>query len=243
MKTLYLDIETAPNLSWVWGHYDQNVIKHVEPWYVLCVGWMWEGEGKPYCHPLHEHDWSEESLLYEVWELLDEADIIVAHNGDKFDLRKLNARFIHYGFTPPSPYKTVDTLKVARSRFAFNQNGLDPLSSHLGLGTKAKHEGFSLWEKCMQREPVDRAAWKRMVRYCKQDVVLLRKLYLKLRPWATTHPIVSVGHACPRCGSAKLQRRGMVATRTMSYQQWWCKDCGSWSRSRVAEVLPRPELV
>ena len=245
MKTLVYDIECAPNLSYVWDHYETNVIKHVEEWYVLCVAYMWLDDTSPDCVALPEFN-SEKDMLAVVWELLNAADIVVAHNGNKFDMRKLNARFLQLGMKPPSPVQQIDTLRVARSKFKFNQNGLDPLGQHLGLGSKAKHQGFELWERCMNDE-YDEVAWRKMVRYAKRDVVLLKKLYLQLRPWIDNHPNVMVergGHGCPACGSDKLQSRGKARTKTMTYRRWQCQKCGKWSRSRLAEkTLDRPEQV
>lgn len=246
MKILLLDIESAPNLSYVWDHYDVNVIKHVREWYVLCVAHMWLEEKQASCVALPDFNFDEAEMLAAIWQLLDEADVVIGHNGDRFDIRKLNARFVKHGFTPPSPFQTVDTLKVARSVFKFNQNGLDPLSVHLDIGTKAKHEGFSLWERCMVEDPVDEVAWRKMIRYAKKDVVLLKELYLRLRPWMKTHPnmlLLEGGHGCPKCGSLKMQRRGFAHTRTLTYQQWWCTSCGAWSRSRFIEDTKKPELV
>lgn len=243
IKTLLIDIETAPNLSYVWGHYDQSVIKHVKPWYILCVGMKWLNEPTEVI-TLPEMSWSEDAMIGVVWDYLDDADIVVGHNGDKFDLRKLNAKFIEYGMTPPSPYKTVDTLKVARRVAKFNQNGLGPLSAHLDIGNKISHEGFSLWERCMVQDPEDEVAWRKMVRYAKRDVDQLEKLYKRLLPWIPNFPSVAEGgKSCPHCQSKRLQRRGFYRTKTMTYQRYWCKDCGAWSRSRLSEPQQRPEVV
>lgn len=254
VKILLVDLETAPNQAYVWAHYDQNVIQHVREWNIMAVAYKWLGEKGAQVATLpdfdlwhHDHH-NDQFLVERLWDLLDEADVVVAHNGDRFDLRKANARFLFHGMTPPSPYKTVDTLKIARRHFRFNQNGLDPLSEHLGLGRKAKHEGFQLWKRCMEY-PADVAAWNKMVRYAKQDVVLLEKLYLRLRPWAPTHPTVTTDldsdrPLCPTCGSDRVQKRGQRHSRTMTYQQYHCQDCGAWSRERLADrTAPRPELV
>lgn len=242
MNILLLDIESTPNLSWVWDHYETTVIKHVEEWSILCVAHMWLKDKFPKVCSRDEVG-SERNMLELVWELLDTADVVVAHNGDKFDVKKLNARFIQYGLGPPSPFFTVDTLKVARQYFRFNQNGLDPLAQHLGLGKKVKHQGFELWEACMNDEP---RAWTKMKRYAKQDVILLKQLYLRFLPWIQNHPNVMVkngGIGCPNCGSPKMQKRGVRHTRTMTYQQYLCRGCGKWSRARLAEKVERPEMV
>lgn len=243
MKTLLLDIETAPNLGYAWEFYDTNLIRVKEPWYILCIAHMWLEDEQAKVMTINDRGSSEFKILWDFWKLLDEADIVVAHNGDKFDLRKLNARFIAYNLGPPSPFFSVDTLKAARRYFKFTQNGLDPLAQHLELGEKEKHEGFDLWEACMEGDP---KAWRKMKRYARKDVVLLKELYLTLRPWISNHPNVMVksgGDGCPKCGSLELQRRGLRHTRTMTYQQWHCLSCGGWSRSRIAQPTERPEQV
>lgn len=77
-----------------------------------------------------------------------------------------------------------------------------------------------------------------MERYNKQDVRLLEKVYLKLRPWADKHPHQGVRglEQCPRCGSDKLQKRGFMASaQGVLYRRLQCQGCGGWCRSRVPE--------
>jgi hypothetical protein len=250
MQVLFYDIETAPNLSYVWGHYEQNVIAHEREWYVLCVGYKWEHELRTRCVSLvdfekrYARDPEDDlEVVMAVWKLLDQADIVVAHNGDKFDNRKMNARFIKHGLGPPSPYKTVDTLKVARKHFMFNSNALGQLGDHLGLGGKEPTGGFETWAGCMRG---DQKAWRKMIRYAKQDVNLLELVYQALRPWMTNHPnrgVYDPEAGCPTCGGKRLSRRGTRRTQTMSYVQMHCKDCGAYSRMRQADDAPRPEVV
>lgn len=49
-----------------------------------------------------------------LWDLLNEAEIVVTHNGDKFDLPKINSRFIINNLPPTTPYFSVDTCKVCK---------------------------------------------------------------------------------------------------------------------------------
>ena len=249
-RVLFFDIETAPNLSYVWGHYDQNVIRHEREWYIMCYSAKWQGEREiivdalddyPDYYKDHENDIR---VVQNLWDLLDSADIVIAHNGDKFDIRKANARFVAHGLGPTSPFKTVDTLKVARRNFMFNSNKLGDLGVHLGLGGKEATGGFETWAGCMRG---DLKAWAKMKKYAKQDTRLLEKVYLALRPWMKSHPNLNVfgggGSGCPTCGSSKLQRRGTRTTNTMTYQQYQCQKCSSYSRARMAEKIDRPEIV
>ncbi len=241
-RLVYLDIETAPNLAYVWGHYEQNVIEHVAEWYVLCAGWKWEGTGEvesaaqiedPKAFAADPCD--DIVVMAQLWSVLDQANIVVAHNGDRFDLRKVNARFAVHGWEPPSPYKTVDTLKAARRYFAFNSNRLNDLGRTLELGAKAGTGGFGLWRGCMDG---DDKAWAKMVRYNRQDVRLLQRVYKRLRPYMANHPnMANEGAdpaACPICGADEkhLTENGIFRTSTVEYQRWRCDSCHGFSRSR-----------
>ncbi|MEE9125363.1 MAG: ribonuclease H-like domain-containing protein [candidate division NC10 bacterium] len=243
-RILYIDIETAPNLAHVWGHWEQNVIAHQREWTMLCFAWQWEGEKKIHvASNWHDHGeiLDDTKITQTAWDLLDEADIVIAHNGDKFDIRKLNARFVRLGMLPPSPYRTVDTTKVARRYFAFNSNSLDNLGETLGLGRKVKHPGWEMWEGCLAGE---QKWWDLMVRYNRQDITLLRKVYLRLRPFMSNHPNLAAYDTlavCPTCGKgiSAAQKRGLYYNQTTNYQQWRCMPekggCGTWYRSRVRE--------
>lgn len=243
-KILLFDIETAPNLSYVWGQYEQNVIAHEKEWYVLCWVAKWLGDKKFITSALpdfrdykidRENDFK---VVKELWHLLDEAEIVIAHNGDRFDIKKMNARFAYYGLNPPSPYKTIDTYKVAKKYFSFNSNSLNDLGSHLQLGAKISTGGFSLWKGCMSG---DIKSWRKMINYNKQDVLLLEKVYLELRKWITNHPSVSIfeekEHNCPTCGSDRIQKRGFGVTKISKYQRFQCQECGSWSKGKSIRTL------
>lgn len=251
-KILYFDLETAPNLSYIWGHYEQNALDHVREWYIMCISYKWAHQKKAQALALpdfpdsYDKDMEDDkALVKKLWELIDEADIIIAHNGDKFDMRKANARFIANGLGPPSPVQQIDTLKMARKYFAFNSNRLGDLGAHLGLGAKAPTGGFSLWKGCMQG---DERSWKQMKKYAKQDTVLLEQVYLALRPWARGHPSVNMLEgrlqSCPTCASGPLVKRGFRRTQVSIYQQYRCGNCGSFCRSRLSEgVESRPDFV
>jgi DNA polymerase elongation subunit (family B) len=235
-KILLFDIETTPNLAYVWAKYQQDVLEYVEEWDILCFGYKWLGQKRVTAVSTAKNG-SEEDLVRKLWELFDEADIIIGHNGDRFDIRKSNAKFLEYGLTPPSSYQTIDTLKVARKYFNFNSNRLNDLAKTMGLGEKVQTGGFELWLGCMRDEP---KSWKKMIEYCKHDVELLEKIYMEMRPWMTTHPnhnlFTGETHGCPVCASAKTQRRGFSHTRVGKRQRYQCMEegCGAWS---VGEII------
>lgn len=242
-RVLIFDIETAPNLSWSWGLFTElTTMKMVEnEWYMLCWCAKWLGEKKIISSALPDHKGykkdptNDKKVLEVLWKLLDEADIVIAHN-IKFDKKKSNARFIYHGMKPPSPYKCLDTLMAARGEFNFTSNKLDALGQYLKCGKKVPHSGFDLWRGCMNG---CKKSWHTMVKYCKQDVALLEKVYLKLRPYIRNHPNMNVYEnkiGCPKCGSESVQSRGYYFTSTGKFQRFRCNDCGGWSKKRKNEM-------
>ena len=231
MKILLVDLEVAPNVSYTWGIWEQDAIEVKQEWYILSFCARWLGgktitRGLP-DYPLFKKDKrSDRELVKELWELLNEADLVIAHNGDRFDLKKANTKFVEHGLLPPSGYNTVDTLKIAQKYFAFNSNKLDELGKHLGVGRKVKHGGFEMWRGCMEGNVED---FKKMKKYNMGDTLLLERVYYKLRPWLEAHPNTSFDGKCPKC-SGILIKRGFGFTRTGKYPRYACKNCHGWSR-------------
>lgn len=219
--------------------WDTNVVAVKNPTYMLSFSWKWLGEKSvhAFCLPdfpgYKKNKQDDSKLLEKLWEMMDEADIIVAHNGDRFDIKKTNARFIINGMGPPSPCKTIDTLKIARASFGFDSNKLNDLAKYLKIGGKIPHTGMHLWLGCMNGDP---ASWKVMRKYNKHDVSLLEQVYLKIRPWAKNHPNLNTfSHsiACPTCQSENTQRRGEDRTLKRTYQRYHCQDCRRWFRGEL----------
>lgn len=232
---LSLDIETFPILGFVWQTWEANVLKVVEDTSIACYSAKWL-QGKQVTRALSDYPGyrpgkrDDKKLLQDLWQLLDEADIVVAHNGDRFDVKKINYRFMVHGMRPPSPYRTVDTLKEVKKVSSFDSHKLDELSRLLEHDRKVHTGGFSLWEGCMAG---DASSWNKMKEYNAYDVILLEKLYLRLLPWMKGHPNVATGYGpdvCPKCQSTDLIRRGMGLNKTTAYQRYQCRSCGAWCR-------------
>lgn len=238
-RVLLFDLETCPILGYAWQKYDTNLISIEQPFSILSFAYKWLEDDIVSVKALPDYKsykpgrLDDSALMKDLWKLLDDADIVVAQNGDAFDVKKANARFLVNGMSPPSPYKTVDTLKVARKYFKLDSNRLDDLAKFLGLGGKTPHAGMALWFGCMEGDP---AAWKMMKEYNAQDVILLEKVYLRLRPWFN-HPDVSLyddlatterHSTCPNCGSNHVHRRGTYVAKTRKYVRLNCQGCGAW---------------
>lgn len=243
-RVLLYDIETSYTVGAVWGLYEQNVAKVLKEPYMISFAWKWLGEKKTHVIALPSFDGyrknpcSDYHLVKKLWELFNEADVIVAHNGNSFDQKWAYARFIVNGFTPPAQAKYVDTKLVAKSKFRFNSNSLNNLGQYLRVGKKVDTGGIDLWINCIEKQ--DTKAWGLMCKYNKQDVVLLEKVYMKMLPYMTNHPntnlYLGTTHNCPNCGADKLQKRGLAFTRTGTCQRYQCTACAAWSQgNKVAK--------
>lgn len=227
-KILSLDIETKPAKVYTFGMWNVNLSHEqiIEPGGTICVGAKWVGEKGVYFYSEWEHGHRE--MLVEIHKLMEQADAVVTYNGDKFDLAKLNGEFILNGLSPVAPPTSIDVIKAVK-KFGFDMNRLAFVGPLLGVGSKVKHEGFSLWRKVMEG---DIKAQNRMERYCIQDVVLLEKLYIKVRPFIRNHPHLgskTKATACGACGSNKVHSRGVRRTKVFTIQRLQCQSCGSWS--------------
>lgn len=234
-------METSPNIGYTWGKWEQNVIEFIEESHLLCFSWKWYGENK--VHALSLPDFTNYKknpnddffLVKELHKLFQEADILVAHNGKSFDWKMANMFFLKNKLPPVQEHKVVDTKLLAKSKFRFNSNKLDDLGHYLGLGRKINTGGFELWKGCLAG---DMKAWKHMVKYNKQDVVLLNDVYEKLVPWCK-HPMVYSHKECLVCGSNNIHQRGWDYQNSgkSRRKRLSCKDCGRWSLGELEKNI------
>ena len=246
-RILTIDIETLPAVAYVWRLGEQHVTLDFlqTDWSIMSYAAKWLGEkeimyadtggrGKRWVR----HD---KKLMKPLWDLLDEADLVVGQNAKKFDCRKVNARLVQQGFGPPSPYRVVDTLTASRKYFNFISHKLKHTSSILTDSPKDDHHnypGIELWKACLADDP---KAWKELKKYNCRDVIATEKKYLKIRPWMDNHPnacayIDSEAPACPKCGSVLLQYRGWEVTQQGRYPRLQCQGCGGWSRGKQTQL-------
>lgn len=243
-RILTLDIETAPIVAHVWGLFDQNVGLNqiVEDSNVLCFAAKWLEDPKMIFHSTGGRGAKkvrdDKILMQPLWDLLDEADIVVGQNLNSFDIKRINARLVKHGYPPYSPIRTVDTMRMAKSRLGMSSNKLAWLSAQLTTTVKSEHRkypGHELWLAVLKDDP---EAWLEMKKYNIQDVRATEELYLTLRPWAQSHPSVSAYSSgeireCPKCGSEDLHSNGWRFLQGGKYKRYQCKGCGGWCRGKA----------
>lgn len=231
---MLLDIETAPIILASFTLYEANAVYVLRDTYILSVAYKWLGDSGgakskalPDFPRYKRHKHCDKALCGFIWKLLDKADIVVAHNGDRFDIKKINSRLIVHGFREPSQYKTIDTLKEARKKFKFDSNKQDNISRYLGNVRKLPNTGADLWKRCC--EDHDQRAWAEMGAYNRRDVDGLEENFISLRYWMSNHPNLNLytgRNDCPRCQSPNKNLRGKFYGKTIVRQRWKCDDCG-----------------
>jgi len=234
-KILLWDIETSHVVVATFSLFPKFIPAEniLQDWFMICAAWKWYDKDKVYSASVlddkqrfsadHTDDYHVIKTLHKV---LSEADAIVHHNGDRFDIKKFNARAVFHGFKPLQKLIQIDTLKIARKEFAFTSNKLDALGEFFGVGRKVPTTN-KLWLDCLDG---NRAAIREMVGYNKVDVTLLQDIYDIIAPYTPAKLNMNhfYGDGCPACGSSSIKKNGhdYDYTRASKFQRYRCKDCG-----------------
>jgi DNA polymerase elongation subunit (family B) len=250
---LYWDIETAMMQLGAFSLRNNDYINPMnitQDWFIIMASFMNLGTGKIRTVSVADKKWrfkkdftDDYYVVKTMRDIIASADIIIGHNSDKFDLKKLNARIIFHGLEPLPPVTTIDTLKEARKIASFSSNTMSYLAEYLGLEHQ-KGSASGAWHKILKGSQEERlAAVKEMEAYCEQDIRTGVALYERLKPYFKTHPNMGLYEEydtdtaiCPSCSSDNLQRRGYRRTRTRVYARLQCQDCGFWSTARKSET-------
>lgn len=248
LKVLFFDVESAPMVTFLWDlktdYVDPGMV--IEPWFLLTWAAKWADSDEVVGQRLTGKEAAagdDRRIVKGLADMIRAADVVVAHNGDRFDLPKLNARLAVHGLDPLGNVKSIDTLKLARSGFKFASNRLGELANTLGIEGKFA-TGFSLWKRARAG---DVPALKEMDAYCRQDVVVLEAVFEALRPYVKSLPrLVDAGQygqrVCPSCGSSDLGPDGVYRTNANTYARFRCGRCGRQCRSFRQANVPKLEM-
>ena len=249
LRILFFDIETAPMLAYIWQAKTEYVNTGMITHDTFLISWSakWGGEKKVHGEvltPQEAKDQDDDRIVLALAQMLRDADVVVAHNGDRFDIPMVNNRLLSLGQEPLGPIKTIDTLTLSRKSFRLASNKLDYLARQLGIGAKIETD-FGLWKGCYAG---DSKALRKMLTYNQQDVVLLEEVYNRISAYVKGLPrLVDANydgqHVCPFCGGSDLQRRGLYRTNASTFQRYQCQGCARWSRARTAMKSKRIGIV
>lgn len=241
-RILFIDIETAPLRAHLWSMWQHGVgLNQIESdWYMLSFTAKWADSDEIIYMDLRDSPGSEDDyqLLEKIWHLFDEADFVVGHNTKKFDVKKINARFLLNGFTRPSTFRHIDTLLIAKSLFGFTSNKLEYLTDKLCTtfkkSTHKKFPGHMLWVECLKGNP---EAWEEMEEYNKFDVLSNQELYEIFMPWDSKLPNFDLYVDAPLDMSEWVED-GFHTTNLGKYQRYRHVVTGQQRRGRKNLLSP-----
>lgn len=230
IKRLFFDIETSPMICYSWRiGYNLNLSfdNIISDWKIICISYKWQDKDKIYSLKWDEN-MCDKIMLEEFVKIMNEADEVIAHNGDRFDIKKIRTRCLHHRIPMFPNYRTLDTLKKAKSGFNFPNNRLDTIAQWLGVGAKIKHRGFDMWKDVVKN---DREALKEMTDYCDMDVVVLEDVYLSIQSYINQNTHIGTlnggwKYSCPSCGSEDIEYHSLKMTaKGTPKRQMTCKCC------------------
>lgn len=185
------------------------------------------------------------TFLKRVHALISQADVLVGHNIDnaddpwiKGDLFFPRIGHPHRPNLPPlPPYKTIDTLKVARTfKSGVQFKSLNALCEIIGIPAKTDAYDRARMERAVtEKSPEDR---ERLVEYCAGDVIATQGLLDWLRPHIKNHPALFVDGkdkltVCNRCGHETEPTARRYVANVLSYSMRKCPNCKAYSRISI----------
>lgn len=232
VRLLFYDVETAPMLSYHWAaktEYVANPMNVMDDRSLLCWSAKWSDSTDQLSARVTKIEavaQDDTRIVSKLADLIREADYVIAHNGNRFDFKRVNARLLLNRLPPLGNVQSIDTLSIARQSFDLPYNNLDFLARKLGFGSKLK-TGFDLWRRSVMG---DTKAIKEMSAYCDQDVILLEHVFHAMTPYAKTLPrLVDAAEwreeLCPYCGATKRARTGVYRTKVNNYPKYRCDVC------------------
>lgn len=232
-KIMLIDIETCPNivLSWGIGHkvslsYD-NIIQERK---IICICWKWLDNSEVYSLDWGVNKQCDKAMLKKISKEIAKADLVIGHNGDRYDIKFINGRLLYHGLPPLGSLSTEDTLTMSRRTFYLNSHRLDYLGDYLKEGRKLETGGYSLWKEVLLNKCPE--SLDNMIKYCKEDVRLLGRVYKRISPYVQhkVNKALITGTdkyvSCKSCGSDNKQKYGIYYTSSGRYQKYKCNDCG-----------------
>lgn len=244
-KILIWDVETSYVRARVW-HTGKQYVGHDkiiegDRTKIICLAYKWVGEKKVHSITWNNRTQNCDSLVKKFSKVIEQADVAIAHNGDRFDVRQYNTQCLMAKEKPVTWPTTEDTLKQLRRVFYLPSYRLDYVARLL-FGEGKNPMNFNDWVDIIEgkNQKIRDAALKKMVKYCKKDTLLLERAWLRLAPYLepkANRSLIENGHrdGCPSCGSEKVQKKGWRTTKAGRYQRFICQSCGHSFKSNKME--------
>lgn len=210
--------------------------------WMMGFGWQWYGEDKVHTIGIHQtkpflkgrvDDDSELTRL--AYELITQADSVVFHYGDRFDMKFIKTRLLAIGLYLPKIH-TVDTWMVSRSNLLLQRNSMAKIAEFVG-GQQKGHEGMMVWRKArLGHVP----SIRKIMKYCAQDIRTLHSVFEKLRPYCkmVNHNEFYAVKGCKNCGSQNYKMNGKKYRLGGIVQEYQCNDCSTYFTATKKHPIP-----
>ncbi len=230
-NVLVFDVETLPLVGYIWNPWNTNMYENqmIKDFCILSYSAKWYGDDRILSDVLTSREAvtrNDKRILTNFWKLIDKADVVITHNGKRFDVRKLNARFWKNHIVKPSSYKVIDTLTSAKAVFGLTYNSMDFIAKYIGMQEKLETD-FDLWKGC---DNGNKEALQYMRDYNEQDIRVQEEVYTEMRGWIPNHPDMSVYASltgvCPVCLDTNYEKIGLYTASKLQYPEYRCETCG-----------------
>lgn len=230
LRKLYWDIEMLPGVFYGWSMYSEP-FQQIENTTISMISYRWDGEDEVHSIHLNEKQYNknirnEKPIIKEFLKVVNQADVMVAHNGDKFDWKKFNFKVAKYNLKPVKKPILVDTLKMVKQEMSADSHRLGDLCREFNLPVKIPLNGgftaaFRGYGKYLE-----------LVNYNRQDIICLEMLYNYIKPHCRPKYDVSKldnkNRACSSCGSCDIIKYGKYILATgKQVSRYRCKTCKS----------------
>jgi len=231
-KRLFYDLETSMLVTWAWRTGKQyvganQILEHNK---IISAHWKWEGEDK-----VHHIDWGlnkqcDKKIVETLIKEFDKADEIVAHNGDRFDIKWVKSRAIYHGLEMRSNYRSIDTLKLAKSNLNLPSYSLKELCKYYGLPQKIDAGGIETWQKIQFEK--DQEALDHLLFYGDGDIISLEAVFQKLRPYVKLKSNYATLYGnenffCPECSALPYWNKTYTTLAGTLKHYMKCKRCNT----------------
>lgn len=124
---------------------------------------------------------NDKELVKQVSKLVRTHDVIVAHNGSRFDIPFLRTRGLRWGLRPLMEPKIVDPLSIAWRKFKLRSNRLGSISDYLGIKDRKTPLDMSVWADAMLNG--SKRSMNLIVKHCVADIKVLSAVLPHVKPF------------------------------------------------------------
>ena len=117
----------------------------------------------------------------QIAEILADHDVLVAHNGSRFDMPFLRSRMLRWNMKRLPNMKMVDPCSIAYRHFKLRSNSLAAVADHIGVKERKTPLDMSIWADAFLNG--SRRAMNKIVEHCVADIKVLEGVLEVVKPY------------------------------------------------------------